>query len=415
MTGCVVVNFNAPELNVLADALADARSLRRLVRPYVTRDRWLERAVSRLPSVGKLYNSTFGRRRLRSSATLDLTTEAGVVPDILAAAAARMSWIPSHVRGSCVHRLHERVRRSISQAAVPHCINAGSVVAYPGFAERAFGAALGSAPRPLRVLSYPIAHHRFHLALRNEEALREPTFQGTWPPLSHFTGGYLGQLDREIELADIVVVGSKFVRRSFVEHGVPEGKVKVIPYGVDLGVFDRPSVTAAHRPFTIVFAGQIGQRKGISYLLEGYRRFAQGDTRLVLIGGIVGDGSALAAHRSCFEHVAHLTRPDLAARFSQADAFVFPTLLEGMPLVVIEAMACGLPVITTARGADEIVRDGVEGFIVPVRDPGAIADRLGLLYHDAALRRRMGEAARRRAREFSWSSFASRFISLLRP
>ena len=85
---------------------------------------------------------------------------------------------------------------------------------------------------------------------------------------------------------------------------------------------------------------------------------------------------------------------------------MLPTLIEGMGLVVLEAMACGLPVIVSPNGPGDIVRDGIDGFIVPIRDSKAIADKLELLRTDENLRQQMGLCARRRALEFTWDRYA---------
>jgi len=92
-----------------------------------------------------------------------------------------------------------------------------------------------------------------------------------------------------------------------------------------------------------------------------------------------------------------------AAAYQQADIFVFPSLEEGSALVTYEAMACGLPVVTTPN-AGSLVRDGVEGFIVPIRDPDALAERIEQLRADARLRQEMGRAARARAETLTWEN-----------
>jgi glycosyltransferase involved in cell wall biosynthesis len=98
--------------------------------------------------------------------------------------------------------------------------------------------------------------------------------------------------------------------------------------------------------------------------------------------------------------------------FRRADLFVLPTLAEGMALVHLEAMACGVPVITTPN-CGSVVRDGLEGFIVPIRDPRALADRTQQLLEDRDLRQRMGAAARKRARDYTWARYGERLLSAL--
>ena len=94
---------------------------------------------------------------------------------------------------------------------------------------------------------------------------------------------------------------------------------------------------------------------------------------------------------------------------------MFPSLVEGLALVIGEAMAHGLPVIATPNsGARELVRDRIESFIVPIRDPDAIAEKLTLLYEDEGWRRAMAEAAKRRAAEMSWALFEDRVAGLVR-
>ena len=406
-----IVNFNAPELHQLGVYLAETGQLESCIRPYLNKGRWWEKALENSPFIGKHYRSTFGRRALNSDAFNRLAVERGVMADWLAAAVSRAKWISPARRSALTDGLYESMRRSISSASVANLGSPAAVVAYAGFAEPAFEWAKRNRAR--RLLNYPIAHHRYHLALRNEEAALVPAFACTWPELVGFTPQYMAELDAEIQAADSVVVGSGFCARTFVECGVNAAKVHVIPYGVDLGIFAPSQVDARQAEFGVIYAGQFSQRKGMSYLLEGYRRFAGTGTTLTLVGKTMGSMAPLEPFASWFRHVPHLTRQDLAAEYCRHDVFVFPTLLEGMGLVVAEAMACGLPVITTANGPDELVRDGIDGFIVPQRDPNAIAEKLELLRADPELRRKMGASAARRAHEFTWSVYCQHFQSLL--
>jgi glycosyltransferase involved in cell wall biosynthesis len=409
-----VVNFNSPELNQLALALVKAEALSAHVRPYVNKGRLWERVVSSLPLAGGVYNGTFGRRRVADPRLAALTREAGVWPDILAAAVGRLKMLPAETRHRWANRLYMSVRDGVTRESCKHLAEARCVVGYEGFALPAFESARARGNARL-VLNYPVAHHRQRRRVRLEENAREPDFAITWPDFDDWPAGHEERLDAEIRLADAVLVGSTYAADSFVAAGVPRSKMHVVPYGVDLQTFTPgPSLRPADdTTFRAIYAGQLTQRKGIAHLLHGYKLFARSDTQLTLVGSIVGSDAPLQPFADLFEHVPHQTRPALAQRYRASDVFVFPTLIEGMPLVVLEAMACGLPVIVTANGPGDLVRDGVDGFIIPERDPQAVCDRLDRLYRDPDLRREMGRSAAARALEFSWDAYAAKALGVL--
>ena len=409
----VVVNFNAPELNQLAVALARSGQLQGFVRPYVNKGRAWERALQSLPVAGRLYAGTFGRRRLDEPALAPLTREAGVAADMLSAAVGRAHVLPDDVRHRWTNGLRMHVREAVARAGARQVRDADCVVAYEGFALPAFEAARASG-HGRTLLNYPVAHHRARRRIRDEENAREPDFAPTWPGFDDWGPGHEERLDREIDTADTVLLGSRFAADSFVAEGVPAHKLCVVPYGVDLATFTPPPQPAPTPPFHVIYAGQLTQRKGIAYLLRGYAAFRRADTTLTLVGGVVGSRRPLEPYAELFTHVPHQTRPALAERYRQSHVFVLPTLVEGMPLVVLEAMACGLPVVVTANGPAGIVRDGVDGFIVPERSSEAVAAALERLYREPELRLQMGRNAAARAREFSWAAYAKGVQDCLR-
>jgi len=119
-------------------------------------------------------------------------------------------------------------------------------------------------------------------------------------------------------------------------------------------------------------------------LLQAYRRFCKVDTELHLVGHIVPGAEVYLPFRDLYRYTAHVPQAQLPEAYRAADAFVFPTLLERLGLVVLEAMACGLPVIVTPRGPDEVVRDGVDGYVVSAGASNSIVEALERLYPDAA-------------------------------
>jgi glycosyltransferase involved in cell wall biosynthesis len=195
--------------------------------------------------------------------------------------------------------------------------------------------------------------------------------------------------------------------------GVDANKLIETPLGVDLGLFRPKSIPRKNDTFRVIFVGQITQRKGLSYLLEGYRRAALPNSELMLVGQpCVTD----APWRNVLglRHLPRLPREDLPDLYASADVFVLPSLIEGFPQTALEAMACGLPVIVSEHtfGGD-VITDGVNGYIVPIRDPDQIADRLRHLYDHPNERRRLGLAARRRAEKFSWEGYGHRIVNAI--
>ncbi len=217
----------------------------------------------------------------------------------------------------------------------------------------------------------------------------------------------------EIALADHVLIPSDFVRQTFLEQGFPGEKLIQIPFGSDTRRF-RPSEEVIPRPFRVLFVGQVGIRKGVPYLLEAWQRLGWQDAELWLMGRVLPECRPILERYQripglCL--VGHRDNPVEA--YQQADIFVFPSIEEGSALVTYEAMACGLPVVTTPN-AGSVVRDGVEGFIVPIRDVDALAKRVELLRSDERLRREMGKAARARAEKFTWDQYGTRIADQAR-
>jgi glycosyltransferase involved in cell wall biosynthesis len=217
--------------------------------------------------------------------------------------------------------------------------------------------------------------------------------------------------DHEISLADLVLVPSPFVRDDLLRRGVHSDRLVLLPYGVDIEQFV-PCERKNH--MGSIRVGQVGYRKGLPYIAAALGRLAMNLSSFRVIGPVVHQSRILERRLQGVNYIGAVRHHELTTQYHEADIFVLPSLAEGMALVVLEAMATGLPVIVTREsGYEGVVRDGVEGFIVPARDPEAIARKVEILAEDAGLRLRMGRAARRRAEEFSWRRFEQQFIDEL--
>jgi glycosyltransferase involved in cell wall biosynthesis len=155
-----------------------------------------------------------------------------------------------------------------------------------------------------------------------------------------------------------------------------------------------------------LFVGSLGQRKGLSYLFRAVDSMSPA-VELTMIGARpFSPCPALDRALAGVRWISSCSHQDVLTEMAAHDVLVFPSLFEGFGLVLLEAMAMGLPVITTAHTAGpDLITEGIEGFIVPIRSPGAIAEKLDLLRREPDLRATMGEQARQRAREFTWEQY----------
>lgn len=224
---------------------------------------------------------------------------------------------------------------------------------------------------------------------------------------------YQGQDMREIEKqlaeyseCDLITVPSTFVWRSFVEQGVPAVKLAQVPYGVDLRQFY--PVPKEDSVFRVLYVGRMSIRKGIPYLLEALATLRLPNFELVLIGELAPEVKTFLAHYADrFRYLGPKPRADLYRYYSQASVFVLASVEEGLAVVQAQAMACGLPVIaTTNTGAEDLFTDGVEGFIVPIRSPEAIREKVLYLYQNQSLQDQMSQAALKRVKSIGgWDAY----------
>jgi glycosyltransferase involved in cell wall biosynthesis len=249
-------------------------------------------------------------------------------------------------------------------------------------------------------------------------SLRGGDVPGAEPSLN-FLHRFLSPIRRAVLKSSIAIVANSDGLRKMAETADPF-PVQVIPNGVDTEFFipAQSKPTPNERVLRILFVGRFQQQKNLPFL---FRQVAQLPTATFELH-LVGDGP----ERQRLEELARelgiasaigwhgwMSPAALPQIYQSADCLVNPSLYEGMPNVVLEAMACGLPVIASrVPGNEELVLDGDTGFLFDLREPAALVSALARL-RDASLRRRMGTSARDRAANFrSWTNVARRYAEL---
>jgi len=269
----------------------------------------------------------------------------------------------------------------------------------------------GRGGRPRCIVDRPNTHvHFMRRALLDEYAK-----YGV--PFAPYSERQVRREAEELEMADAIVTCSQFARKTMTDEGLDDRKIHVVPYGVDLDLF-RPAPRQTRSdtgPFRVAFAGLICLRKGVQYLLEAWERLELPGAELVLQGHLLDDAAGVVryyANRIDFTILAHSENmADVCRLYNSADVCVFPSVEDGFGMVVAEAMACNRPVIVTTRmGAAGLVRDGVDGFVIPPGDVQAIKERLSFLH--AHRNEPIGTDGRSRLADLTWDNYRAGLLGV---
>lgn len=214
-------------------------------------------------------------------------------------------------------------------------------------------------------------------------------------------------LTAETEMAAHFLCASSFTKKTLIENGTPENLIDVVPYGVDLERFHPgPRQRQVSQPFRLLFVGTINQRKGIKYLLETIRLLGSRNVHLTVCGRVVDDLKIFEDFALQIEVRPSVSFPELLRAYQEADLFVFPSVVEGFAQVLLESLACGLPILsTTHTAAPDLIDDGIQGFVVEPRRPDLLAKKVEWLIDHPSQLQEMRHAARQRAELFTWQRF----------
>jgi len=248
-----------------------------------------------------------------------------------------------------------------------------------------------------------------------EEMAKYPDIAG--PPPS-FPTAYYERLKQEWNLADVIVVNSEWSRDALISEGVPAEKIEILPlsYEGDPGCNEgiaKASDQNSGKALRVLWLGQVNVRKGIHYLIEAARMLEGHEIHFDIVGPIGIAREIVDSAPSNMTFCGSVSRDLAADYYRKADVFVLPTLSDGFAITQLEAMAYGLPVITTPH-CGKVVKEGRTGFIVPARDAKALAEAVMRFVQDRALALRMSDECRASVKKFSIDAYGEHLIGIIK-
>jgi glycosyltransferase involved in cell wall biosynthesis len=265
------------------------------------------------------------------------------------------------------------------------------------------------------IYDLPIAYWETGRHLMQEEAVRLPQWAPTLGGGIQDSAAKLARKTQELELADVVVTPSLFVRDSLPSWAQAKPTI-MVPFGSPASATSALPTAAqrAGRPLRVLFVGALGQRKGLGDLMAAVQLLNRSDLELVLLG------TPLAPLEFYRQQLPQLTyepgRPhdQVLALMRTCDVFCLPSIVEGRALVMQEAMSQGLPLLITPNtGGEDLIEEGRTGFLVPIRSPEAIAEKLTWFLDNRTAIPEMGRLAQQLAARYTWDNYGAQVFNQL--
>lgn len=270
----------------------------------------------------------------------------------------------------------------------------------------------------IRLLMRGSAHIRTQARILEEERKR------TGMPIERPTGWMIEREEREYRLTDYIMVLSSFARDTFLQEGFPAAKLILLPLGSDVRMFRPPGEVVEERerrilsgePLRILYVGAVSFQKGLWDLGALVRSLNGEPFRFRVLGPVPPESRQfLRQLKGLLEFVSKKPQKELPHWYQWADLLLFPTLQDGYAVVLAQAQAGGLPILTTTHcGGPDLIQEGKTGWLFPIRDPSAMADRLRWCQNH---REELAEMARfigQRYQSRSWDDVARDFEALCR-
>lgn len=267
----------------------------------------------------------------------------------------------------------------------------------------------------LTVLEYSMAYIDFWMKILKEENKK-------WGVKSEKCSGMFSiktikKLQEECRTADYISVLSSFAKQTFLDAGFDEKKIIQMPLGISIEKFSPSPKNSSgqNKLFRFLFVGRLELLKGIPYLLQAFTEMNLPNTELQLVGQVLPEMQPILDKFASenIKVIGEVKWDKLVNYYQNADLLVFPSINDSFGLVVLEAMACGLPVVTTFNSCGtDVIEDGKEGFVIPIRNVEALKDKMQFCYENRELCNEMGISAREKVeKNFALEHYTDRVVS----
>jgi glycosyltransferase involved in cell wall biosynthesis len=265
------------------------------------------------------------------------------------------------------------------------------------------------------VYDLPIAYWETSRRFMTEEAERMPEWAKT------LRGGILDSQEKlerktkEMELADVVVGPGEFVMSS-IPKWAHDKKLIMSPFGSPVTKNNDPAdKKKINNPLRVLFAGSMGQRKGLGDLFTALKLLNCKDIELVVMGSLLESMEFYRNEYPDFIYEPGRPHHEVLALMRSCDVFCLPSIVEGRALVMQEAMSQGLPLIITRNtGGEDLIIEGETGYLIPIRSPEAIAEKLNWFLDNRSKIAAMGRMAQQHAAKYSWEKYGSTIVESLK-
>lgn len=297
--------------------------------------------------------------------------------------------------------------------------NVDAVITYDDTSPILFEVLREKAPDVVRIMDMSAANILYMRGIYEKDIQMAPQFEKRlrnerkicWDPFT------LERTRRELNAAQFFLVPSDFVRRSLEYSGIQGERIFTCPYGVDterFGQKEYESIIKGSRPLKFIYVGGVKEFKGIFYLLEAFRQIPAEKAFLTVVGKYNPKDEDIAAYADFVIFTGPVLHSEVPGHLQKADVFILPSLGEGMALSAIEAASCGLPLLVSENtGMNDLIQDGVNGFLVPIQSVKALTDKINYFIDHPEQVAIMGKKARRMAEQYTWDNYSDQIEKVI--